>query len=50
MRALSVFRELVCIVVLLFVAVALSPFWLSMLAWQRHQWDKQVRATLGGAA
>ena len=49
-RTLSILRELACILGLLFVAVALSPFWLAVLAWQRHQWQKQVNATLRGAA
>ena len=43
MRALSVARELVCIVGLLCAAVILSPFWLALVAWQRHEWEKQTR-------
>ena len=43
-------RELVCILALLCISVVLSPFWLSMLVWQRHQWEKQVRSTMRGSA
>lgn len=43
MKALSIARELVCIVAMLCSAVLASPFWLAFVVWQRHEWNRQTR-------